>query len=60
MICYKTHLAYQNDTFEFQTKLTYGMICYLSADSLSLSLHVFQTKLTYGMICYILMMILLP
>ena len=38
---------------KFQTKLTYGMICYvLSVKGSSIPWVTFQTKLTYGMICY--------
>ena len=36
----------------FQTKLTYGMICYLYLQNLGQNRQQFQTKLTYGMICY--------
>ena len=36
----------------FQTKLTYGMICYKSKSVFNLWEGKFQTKLTYGMICY--------
>ena len=37
----------------FQTKLTYGMICYLShLEYIKGQISAFQTKLTYGMICY--------
>ena len=37
----------------FQTKLTYGMICYQAGAQLITGvIDAFQTKLTYGMICY--------
>ena len=37
----------------FQTKLTYGMICYTFEPLLLFTTtFTFQTKLTYGMICY--------
>ena len=36
----------------FQTKLTYGMICYAMDAALKQAEIKFQTKLTYGMICY--------
>ena len=36
----------------FQTKLTYGMICYLQTSNAGETESSFQTKLTYGMICY--------
>ena len=36
----------------FQTKLTYGMICYDKMKKFTYSVFQFQTKLTYGMICY--------
>ena len=37
----------------FQTKLTYGMICYLYNNvDVTWEFEGFQTKLTYGMICY--------
>ena len=36
----------------FQTKLTYGMICYGVTERLAKTARTFQTKLTYGMICY--------
>ena len=37
----------------FQTKLTYGMICYIKhKPTFNLWENKFQTKLTYGMICY--------
>ena len=38
----------------FQTKLTYGMICYTLTFSDQYLNVEFQTKLTYGMICYVL------
>ena len=38
--------------FKFQTKLTYGMICYSTLSKSSTVSTTFQTKLTYGMICY--------
>ena len=39
--------------YSFQTKLTYGMICYfISSPGMVLIKPMFQTKLTYGMICY--------
>ena len=38
---------------KFQTKLTYGMICYNTAAGGRNNLGLFQTKLTYGMICYL-------
>ena len=37
----------------FQTKLTYGMICYDKMKKFTYSVFQFQTKLTYGMICYL-------
>ena len=37
----------------FQTKLTYGMICYYNVNLNYLIAGQFQTKLTYGMICYV-------
>ena len=38
----------------FQTKLTYGMICYATLTYKALwHIPAFQTKLTYGMICYV-------
>ena len=36
----------------FQTKLTYGMICYPEMFENIFGDDMFQTKLTYGMICY--------
>ena len=36
----------------FQTKLTYGMICYFYLFGVAGREITFQTKLTYGMICY--------
>ena len=36
----------------FQTKLTYGMICYGKSLLAARASSKFQTKLTYGMICY--------
>ena len=37
----------------FQTKLTYGMICYNTRLYIIDTMNkAFQTKLTYGMICY--------
>ena len=36
----------------FQTKLTYGMICYVTNSNAGSYVSTFQTKLTYGMICY--------
>ena len=36
----------------FQTKLTYGMICYDTSSDGLVNNTEFQTKLTYGMICY--------
>ena len=44
--------AEQKAFAEFQTKLTYGMICYLTAGTYALLMYQFQTKLTYVMICY--------
>ena len=41
-------------SFKFQTKLTYGMICYIKAYLQYEYSQKFQTKLTYGMICYCL------
>ena len=39
----------------FQTKLTYGMICYEYRDEIGGGDSArFQTKLTYGMICYMI------
>ena len=38
--------------YAFQTKLTYGMICYNNTTTIFRSFKLFQTKLTYGMICY--------
>ena len=38
----------------FQTKLTYGMICYKGKRIVHYGITRFQTKLTYGMICYTL------
>ena len=39
---------------QFQTKLTYGMICYWSDwQNFTPNFFTFQTKLTYGMICYL-------
>ena len=38
----------------FQTKLTYGMICYKTNVQLGKLIPMFQTKLTYGMICYMI------
>ena len=37
---------------QFQTKLTYGMICYVFGLDNDYYEQLFQTKLTYGMICY--------
>ena len=37
---------------QFQTKLTYGMICYSYVAGQCVAGEKFQTKLTYGMICY--------
>ena len=37
---------------KFQTKLTYGMICYHHKNLIIFLQGMFQTKLTYGMICY--------
>ena len=38
---------------KFQTKLTYGMICYyVMQRPVYIGGFKFQTKLTYGMICY--------
>ena len=38
---------------KFQTKLTYGMICYINVNqAIQIAVARFQTKLTYGMICY--------
>ena len=38
----------------FQTKLTYGMICYAKKNTIkTIAMIKFQTKLTYGMICYL-------
>ena len=47
------HNDYARPREKFQTKLTYGMICYSGASSSSYQTSGFQTKLTYGMICYI-------
>ena len=54
MICYATK-NYIIDTLNkaFQTKLTYGMICYTDTARGFLCEFTFQTKLTYGMICYL-------
>ena len=41
-----------NGASQFQTKLTYGMICYKINKGFEISDVEFQTKLTYGMICY--------
>ncbi len=41
--------------FKFQTKLTYGMICYVPTQQQIPIAIAFQTKLTYGMICYYLL-----
>ena len=47
------HLADGGRWKGFQTKLTYGMICYLNSFIYSFGYcFMFQTKLTYGMICY--------
>ena len=52
MICYATMLpVFKLGSFAFQTKLTYGMICYFNKYP-EFQEVMFQTKLTYGMICY--------
>ena len=59
MICYVASF-YNNKqpTYEFQTKLTYGMICYAFVNLQEQPIYKFQTKLTYGMICYFLVALL--
>ena len=53
MICYGEHgMKVQQDRL-FQTKLTYGMICYINDNYNTIIVAWFQTKLTYGMICYV-------
>ena len=42
-----------DNTSLFQTKLTYGMICYNIRNNKQPKSIAFQTKLTYGMICYV-------
>ena len=53
MICYKLTFNVETTGREFQTMLTYGMICYAYIDTDGCYYNSqFQTKLTYGMICY--------
>ena len=47
------HNDYARPREKFQTKLTYGMICYPDELNSETELLAFQTKLTYGMICYL-------
>ena len=54
MICYTfSNVDPVSLGITFQTKLTYGMICYFMDLLQFVTGITFQTKLTYGMICYV-------